>query len=91
MSDDPGREMVKSICREVADLDRTDEIDAISVVIVYPDGTLRTLSAYREGTKLPLVAGMAIAQQDFIGGNCPPERDVPVVNVANRPPPETER
>lgn len=78
--------MVKSVCREVADLDRTDEIDAISVVIVFPDGTLRTLSAYREGTKLLLVAGMAIAQQTFIAENCRPNCDALLVNLSDRPP-----
>ena len=69
------RQMIASVCREVADLDQTDEIDGISVVIVMADGHLRTLAAYREGAKLPLLAGMAIASQDFIASNCRPAHD----------------
>jgi hypothetical protein len=70
-----GTEIVQQVCKEVADLAATDEIDAIAVVIVMADGHLRTLSAFREGSKLPLLAGMSIAQQDFISAHCQPERN----------------
>lgn len=67
-----GRELVHQICAEIAALAATDEIDAISAIIVLPDGTLRMLSAYQKGKKLPLLAGMMVAQQQFITDNCCP-------------------
>lgn len=72
---DPAQAMIDQVCREVANLNATHEMDGIAVTIVMADGHLRTLSAYAEGAKLPLTAGMVIHQQDFITSNCRPTRD----------------
>lgn len=74
--DSQGQALVQQICSEVADLAKTDEIDAIGVAIVLPDGTVRTLSAYSEGTKFPLLAAMTILQQDFVTTTCRPDNEV---------------
>lgn len=70
MSPRMGVELINNVCDEVAMLRSTDEIDAIAIAIVLPDGTIRTLHAFSEGTKLPLLAGISILQHDFINYNC---------------------
>lgn len=51
----PNHEVVPQIISEIMELE--PRVRAIAAVMVMDDGTLKTRSAFMEGTKLPLLAG----------------------------------
>ena len=43
------------------------DMRAIACVVIDKDGDVRTLTAYNEGHKLPIIAGCSILQNQVIG------------------------
>lgn len=59
-------EVVKQIVGEIAAMEYAGDVKAIAAVIVDKDGDCRTLVAYNDGQKLPIIAGCSILQQQVI-------------------------
>jgi hypothetical protein len=57
---------IETICAEIAMMHYEGKVRAIAAVIVTESGHLRTLTAYSEGTKLPLIAGASILQHEMV-------------------------
>lgn len=64
---DNGQETVKEIVADIVQMQYRGDMQAIACVIVDRDGDLRTLMAYGQGAKMPLIAGIAILQHETIG------------------------
>ena len=63
MSELPNHEVVPQIISEIVGIE--NEIAAISAVMVMKDGQVKTRVAYMEGTRLALLAGVTLHQQDL--------------------------
>lgn len=59
----PGHEVVPQIIAEVVALE--NEIEAISVVMVMKDKSVKTKMAYMEGTRLILLGGVDLFHHDM--------------------------
>lgn len=68
MSDPIGQGLVKAVVDELVAMHYAGDVQAIACVVVDKDGDLRTQIAYAPGTKLPLVAGVAILGREIVDG-----------------------
>lgn len=59
----PNEEIVPQIISEVVELEHA--IQAIAVVMVMPNGSIKTKLAFKEGNKLPLLAGVDLFHDDL--------------------------
>lgn len=62
----PNPGVVKQICGEIAAMEYSGDIKAIAAVLIDKDGDVRTLIAYDDGHKMPIIAGAAILQNQII-------------------------
>lgn len=69
-----GSEAVKSVVGELSAMEYAGDVKAVGIVIVDRDGDLRTLIAWNEGTKLPLLAGLSVMQHNMIGDMAPKQK-----------------
>jgi hypothetical protein len=60
------RPVVNDVCGELAELNYAGKVKAIAMVILLDNGDVRTSSAYEEGQKFPLVAGLVFAQHSLV-------------------------
>jgi hypothetical protein len=60
-------QVVKSIVGEIAAMEYAGDVKAIACVIIDSEGDVRTLTAYNEGFKMPIIAGCSILQHQVIG------------------------
>lgn len=67
-------QLISTIVNELVELEFKRDIKGIAVVIMRQDGDLRTLIAYNNGAKLPLLAGTVFLQNE-IAAQCPRETD----------------
>lgn len=58
--------VVKTIVGEIAAMEYAGDVKAIAAVVIDKDGDVRTLLAFNEGFKLPVIAGCAILARDVI-------------------------
>lgn len=65
-SPEPHPQVVKEIVGEIAAMEYAGDMKAIACVIIDRDGDVRTLVAYNEGQKMPIIAGCAILQHQTI-------------------------
>lgn len=61
-----GREAIKTIVGELAAMEYAGDVKAVAIIIIDRDGDLRTLTAWNNGTKLPLLAGLSVVQHNMI-------------------------
>lgn len=66
-----GPEAVKTVVGELSAMEYAGDVKAVAIVIVDRDGDLRTLTAWNEGTKLPLLAGLTVTQHNMISDMAP--------------------
>lgn len=59
----PNDQVVPQIISEIVQIE--SDVVAIAATMVLKNGTIRTLNAFMEGTKLPLLAGMSLHQNDM--------------------------
>lgn len=59
-------QVVKDIVGEIAAMEYAGDVKAIACVIIDRDGDVRTLVAYNDGAKMPVIAGCAILQNQII-------------------------
>lgn len=64
---EPHPAVVKEIVGEIAAMEYAGDVKAIATVIIDKDGDVRTLVAYNEGHKLPIIAGASILKHQLIG------------------------
>lgn len=64
--DAKGLDLVRQIVSEISAMEYSGDMRAIACVVIDKDGDLRTLQAFSEGTKLPLLAGCAVLQSNLI-------------------------
>ena len=62
----PSPQVVKEIVGEIAAMEYAGDVKAIAAVIVDKDGDVRTLVAYNDGLKMPIIAGCSILQRQVI-------------------------
>jgi hypothetical protein len=60
-----GRTMVKQIVGEIAAMEYAGDVVAIAAVVIDADGDCRVLTAFGEGTKLPIIAGTVVMQRQL--------------------------
>lgn len=60
-------QVVKEIVGELAAMEYAGDMRAIACVVIDKDGDVRTLVAYNEGHKLPIIAGASILLNQVIG------------------------
>jgi len=58
--------VVKQIVGEIAAMEYSGDMQAIAAVIIDRDGDVRTLVAYNDGAKMPIIAGCSILQHQVI-------------------------
>lgn len=58
--------VVKEIVGEISAMEYAGHVKAIACVIIDADGDVRTLVAYNNGQKMPIIAGCAILQRQVI-------------------------
>ena len=58
--------VVKAIVGEIAAAEYAGDVKAIACVIIDKDGDVRTLVAYSDGHKIPIIAGCAILQHQVV-------------------------
>lgn len=63
MTNLPNDQVVPQIISEIVEIE--SNVVAIAATMVLRDGTIRTLNAFMEGHKLPLLAGMSLHQNDM--------------------------
>lgn len=63
----PNPGVVKQICGEIAAMEYSGDIKAIAVAIIDKDGDVRTLVAYDDKMKMPIIAAVSILQHSVIG------------------------
>ena len=59
-------QVVKAIVGEVAAMEYAGDVRAIAAVVVDKDGDIRTLLAYNDGLKMPIIAGCSILQRQVV-------------------------
>lgn len=62
----PNPGVVRQVCGEIAAMEYSGDIKAIAAVLIDKDGDVRTLIAYDDGHKMPIIAGAAILQNQII-------------------------
>lgn len=70
-----GPALVKQIVGELAAMEYAGDVKAVAIAIVDKDGDLRTMSAFGEGYKLPLIACSSILQHQLIADARPFTKD----------------
>lgn len=64
---EPTPQVVKFIVGEIAAMEYCGDLKAIACVVIDRDGDVRTLTAYNDGFKLPIIAGCSILSHQIIG------------------------
>lgn len=67
----PGQPLVKDIVDEIASLSYEGNIKAIATVLILENGDARTLSAYTEGQKFSMIAGVVFLQHGLLESQTP--------------------
>ncbi len=58
--------VVKQMVGEIAAMEYSGDMRAIAAVMIDKDGDVRTVIAYNEGCKLPIIAGVSILQSQLL-------------------------
>lgn len=62
----PHPQVVKEIVGEIAAMEYAGDCKGIAAVLIDKDGDVRTLIAYNDGQRMPLIAGASILQHQMI-------------------------